>query len=72
MVRDSDWEKANRLVINKQSYIGKLRLREGIFIKDFPQRDPIIPEGIQMISDIISSSTGSHMNSSFLSTHTWA
>lgn len=58
----------------------KKSYREGIFIKDFPRRDPIIPEDIQKVSAIISSSafssnigdfvqsTSTHMNSSFLST----
>ena len=62
----------------------KKSYREGIFIKDFPRRDPIIPEDIQKISAIISSSafssnigdfvqsTSTHMNSSFLSTQTRA
>ena len=62
----------------------KKSYREGIFIKDFPRRDPIIPEDIQKISAFISSSafssnigdfvqsTSTHMNSSFLSTQTRA
>ena len=86
--RQTSWLLTNIATAVKSNYCQPVNIQgrekksymEGIFIKDFPRRDPIIPEDIQKISAIISSSafssnigdfvqsTSTHMNSSFLST----